>query len=252
MPRSRLLPHFGRFPLWVAVAAILSAGVSAAYVLPGWAVLRHTVEHREDLHVTSMRAEGSITFFAAAAGEASAAGLASPDGLSEASFAIKSAGRCRLEVGLGDGARSAWVWSHGQARAEGKALSFVPTALEQICQLLGASADKNDLDRYLQKLKVDTRSSSLDRLHHEVAYVLGNPSPKEPQVWIFKDEFAPARVRFADDQGVAWDVKLMGYGSPQGGEAFPRLIEISRSGELLARFTTVRTDMRAALSDRQF
>jgi hypothetical protein len=215
-------------------------------------VLRRAAEAREDLHVTTLHAEGAITFFAGATSEASALGLANPDGLSEASFSIKPPGRCRLEVGLGEGARSAWVWSRGQTRVEGKDLPFLAVALEQVCVFLGSGGDRAEFERHLREMKVEWRTSSLDRLNHDVAYVLGTPGPTEPQLWIFKDLFTPARVRFVDGQGVLWDVKLLDYGSPQGGATFPRVIEIVRAGELLARFTTARTDLRASLPDRLF
>jgi hypothetical protein len=125
-------------------------------------------------------------------------------------------------------------------------------ALEQICELLGSGGDRAELERHLRQLKVDWRSTSLDRLNRDVAYVLGGSGATDSQLWIFKDHFSPARIRFTDPDGVLWDLKLLDYGSPQGGSTFPRVIEIVRAGELLARFTTARTDLRAALPDRLF
>lgn len=236
----------------VALLLLLGAGTAAGYILPGSSVLRRMSEAREDLHVTTFRAEGTMTFFASAASEAAAGGLANPDGLSEASFSLKVPGRCRLEVGLGEGARSAFVWSRGQRRVEGKDLPFLGVVLEQVCALLGTGGDRAEMERHLRSLKVDWRTTALDRLSRDVAYVLGAPGANEAQLWIFKDFFAPARIRFQDPDGLAWDVRLLDYGSPQGGAAFPRVIELSRAGELLARFTTARTDGRANLPDRLF
>jgi hypothetical protein len=193
-----------------------------------------------------------MTFFSSAANEAAALGLANPDGLAEASFALRPPGRCRLEVGLGEGTRSALVWSHGAPRVEGKELPFLAPALEQVCVLLGSGGDRGEIERHLRQLKIEWRNTMLDRLDRDVAYVLGAPGATDAQLWVFKDLFAPARIRFTDTQGVAWDVKLLDYGSPQGGTVFPRVIEVIRAGELLARFTTAKTDQRASLPDRLF
>ena len=252
LSRFTSLQHRRRTIRRGALALCLLAQVAWGYILPGGSVLRRMAEAREDLHVTSLRAEGALTFFGPSASEAAAMGLANPDGLAEATFAFKPPGRCRLEFGLGEGAKSAWVVSRGQRRSEGKEIAFLATTLDHVCALLGGSGDRGELERYLKDLKVEWRSTSLDRLNRDVAYVLGGSGKDDPQLWVFKDIFAPARIRFTDAQGVAWDLKLLDYESPQGGATFPRVIEVMRAGELLARFTTARTDQRVALPDRLF
>ncbi|HTO99481.1 MAG TPA: hypothetical protein VMK66_20675 [Myxococcales bacterium] len=76
--------------------------------------------------------------------------------------------------------------------------------------------------------------TSLSRFDDRVAYVLGAGARDTavPQLWIYKDSFAPARLIA---QGGA-DLRLLEYGNPAAAEWFPRVIELWTSGHLAARF----------------
>jgi hypothetical protein len=81
--------------------------------------------------------------------------------------------------------------------------------------------------------------ASLARLGDRVAYVLGAPTrdPARPQLWIYKDNRAPARLI---GQGGS-DLRLLQYGDPAAGDWFPRVIELWQDGQLAARFEVLET-----------
>jgi hypothetical protein len=76
--------------------------------------------------------------------------------------------------------------------------------------------------------------TGLSRFDDRVAYVLGAGARDTavPQLWIYKDSYAPARLIA---QGGA-DLRLLEYGNPAAAEWFPRVIELWTSGHLAARF----------------
>lgn len=81
--------------------------------------------------------------------------------------------------------------------------------------------------------------ASLARLGDRVAYVLGAPTrdPARPQLWIYKDNRAPARLI---GQG-GTDLRLLQYGDPAAADWFPRVIELWENGQLAARFEVLET-----------
>lgn len=79
-----------------------------------------------------------------------------------------------------------------------------------------------------------TSGGGLSRIGDRVAYVLGAGAHDltRPQLWIYKDTHAPARVVA---QGGA-DVRFLEYGNPAAADWFPRVIELWEAGQLTARF----------------
>lgn len=76
--------------------------------------------------------------------------------------------------------------------------------------------------------------AAIARLADRVAYVLG-AAPRDassPQLWIYKDINAPARVIA---QG-GTDLRLLQYGTPAAADWFPRVFELWSGGQLAARF----------------
>ena len=122
--------------------------------------------------------------------------------------------------------------------AESPALA---TAVDEICALLalrsGGTQSRGALEGHLRALGVDSRSSSLQRFGGQVVYALGDTSDdKFAQLWVYKQSFQPARMRWTAKDGTRWDVWLVDYGAPPAGEAFPRVIEVHRNGERQLRF----------------
>ncbi len=230
------------------------AGTAAAYVLPGGAILRRLVEAREELHLVGAKVEGTLALSGGAMGELS---TELPEYRTDAAFLLRVPGRCRLDATTPQGKPLAVVEAGGRRRVEGPTVAALGVAVQEVCALLALrSASEGDarsgLEQHLRTLKVDTQKTALGRLGDKVVYVLGGDRPTDSQLWVFKESFLPARVRFSDDQGVAWDVRFSDYASPATGGWFPRLLEVSRGTELQARFTTVRGDSHASVPERLF
>lgn len=237
--------------------AALSAG---AYVLPGSSILRRMVGGREDLQAFSLRAEGSVHFYGPGVKEAAAAlGLPAdrPELEADGAVSMKLPGRCRFEARAREGNAVASVFSNGRKRVEGTEIPSLSEAIQQVCAFLAVRADsavegREVVDGYLRSLGIDPRTTSLARFGGEVSYVLGAPGDNKPQFWVYKEGFRPARVRYKDAKGTAWDVRFVDYTSPATGEMLPRSIEVWRGGERVMRFTALTGDTRAKLADSLF
>jgi hypothetical protein len=79
-----------------------------------------------------------------------------------------------------------------------------------------------------------TAGGALARMGDRAAYVLGAGARDltRPQLWIYKDTHAPARV--VAQSGA--DLRLLEYGNPAAADWFPRVIELWEGGQLAARF----------------
>jgi hypothetical protein len=215
-------------------------------------------EVRDELTFTSLKVEGAVTFTELAAQPGGSLGMGSgrPEVQADAALLLKLPGRCRLEASSIEGGHSVAVWSHGKKRSEGTPLPGLMAAVEQICPLLAVRSSSEaearaSIDRYVRTLKADLRSTSLARLGHSIAYVLGNPGDGQPQLWVYKDIFLPARVRWSEADG-RWDLRFLDYGSPVTGEWFPRVIELYRKDELVLRFAGFKADPKTPISDKLF
>ncbi|HME92143.1 MAG TPA: hypothetical protein VKE49_12020 [Myxococcaceae bacterium] len=242
------------------LAVIVFSLSAAAYILPPGSILRRLSEARDELQLSALRVDGTITFAGSAASEAASAFSAATvkaDIQADAALLLKMPGRCRWEVAAPTGGKTAAVWSHGKRRTEGPELAPMIAALDQICPILAARSSSEAetraaIERHLRSLKIDTRTTSLARLAGQVAYVLGNPADAQPQFWIYKDTFLPARVRWSDPTGGAYDARFIDYGSPVSGDVFPRVTELYQNNELAIRFIGLKSDVRAQLSDKLF
>jgi hypothetical protein len=230
------------------------AGTAAAYVLPGGAILRRLVEAREELHLSAARVEGTLWLAGAAMTEL---GTELPEYRTDAVFLLRVPGRCRLDATTPDGKPLSVVDAQGKRHVDGPPVAALTYALQEVCALLAlrssSEADaRSALEQHLRGLKVDTHDTSLGRVNGQVAYVLGAGKPADGQLWVFKDSFLPARVRFTDERGIAWEVRFVDYASPSTGTWFPRQLEVLRGAELQARFTTSRGDSHASVPEKLF
>jgi hypothetical protein len=242
-----------------ALCAVLLATSAAAYVLPSWSILRRMAGAREELNLSALRVDGSAIFFGTAAREAAAA-MGQPADRSEVqvdgAVMIKVPNRCRFELNPVEGAKAASVLTDAKPRREGRELAPLDQAIETLCEVLAARPGeegqaREQVTQYLKANKVETATTSLARFSGQVAYVLGNPAEGSAQFWVYKDSFLPARM-LLEDKGVKWDVRFIDFTSPVTGEAFPRLVEVHRNGELALRFTALKSDSRATLADKLF
>jgi hypothetical protein len=240
----------------VAVVALM-----VAYVLPAYSILRRLADGRDDLALNGMKVEGSAAVGPSSAREV--AGLMGVDWQSGElmltfTASMRLPGRCRLELSTPESTKTlVAVSSNGKRRNEGGELPALQVAIDQICAVLAfrGSADGESraaVERHLAALKVNSRLTSLGRFRGTVAYVLGDPGDAAPQLWIFKDHFNPARVRFTDDKQLVWDVHFFDYSSQATGQAFPRQVLVNKGSEPVLRLTTLKGDLRAKLDDALF
>jgi len=93
----------------------------------------------------------------------------------------------------------------------------------------------------------------LDRLNDRVVEVIG-AVPRQldrPQLWLYKDSHAPARL-IAKRDGHIEDLRLLEYGNPAAAEWFPRVLELYRDGKSSLRFEILESKgFRAAAPEEQ-
>lgn len=225
--------------------------VLLAYLMPSYSILRRLAHQRDELTISALKVEGSATVPHAVAKDlAPALGVEHGGGELQLSgtFAMKLPLRCRLELGALDTTRTASAtWLQGRKKSEGPKVAGLEQALEQVCAVLalrsaGEGESRAALERHLGAMKVDSRKVSLGRFAGSVAWVLGGREASAPQFWVYKERFLPARVRWADDAGQAWDVRLLDYASTATSEWFPRQVEVYRGEQLQLRFTALSAD----------
>lgn len=95
----------------------------------------------------------------------------------------------------------------------------------------------------LRRLKVDTDVVSYARFDGRVAYLIGSKpwEQDKSQVWIDKETLQLVRVVLVTKEGdkaVREETRLLGYGSPEGGSWFPKVIERWLDDQLVRRSVT--------------
>ncbi|PTL79053.1 hypothetical protein [Vitiosangium sp. GDMCC 1.1324] len=241
----------------VFLLGVLVAMGAGAYVLPGGAIMRRMVAAREDVQFSALKADGSLHFYGPAVKEAGAAlGLPTdrPELEADGSVYLKVPGRCRFEAKAREGNTVASVMSGGRKRVEGSEIPALSEAVQQVCALLAsrwesAVEGREAVETYLRSLGIEPRTTSLARFGGDVVYVLGQQGEGKPQFWVYKEGFRPARLRYKDAKGTAWDVRFLDYTSPATGEMLPRSIEVWRGDERVMRFTVLTGDTRAKIAD---
>jgi hypothetical protein len=254
----------GRLLRRAALFSALAAAPALAYLLPAGAVLKRLALRREELALQSLEVRGTFAMGgegAKAAAAATGLPLAGPELSAPAFLGIKMPGRCRLELApleVTESERPVALVRHGRVSGL-KGLDRVAPAqalLRGVCALLSERPGGAEPDRpYGEELSrhgVDLGRVFLGRFAGRVAYVLGaKPSERAPQAWVDKQTFQPARLLFSIGASF-FDVRLLDYGSPTGGDWFPRAVEVYEGGELRARFTTEKAVANPKLSDAMF
>ena len=232
-----------------------------AYVMPSYGVLKRYANQRDDLPVSSMKAEGVAAVSPAIARDVAALmGVTWNSGeLSlNVSLSVRFPGRCRLELSSPDSTRVlAAVSAGGKERSEGGDVAALLVGLEQACAVLALKsgedgATREAVTRHLQSLKVDLKHSALARFNGSVSYLLGQKADGQASMWLYKDRFLPSRVKFTDAAGAAWDVRFSDYTSQATGEIWPRVLEVYKGNEPQLRVMMLTADTRADLSNVKF
>ena len=245
----------------IAGLKVAVVGLLVAYVLPTYSILRRMADGRDDLALNALKVEGSAAVSPSSAREVAALmGVDWQSGELMLGFtaSMRLPGRCRLELSSTQSTKTlAAVSSNGKRRSEGGELPALQVAVDELCAVLalrgaGEGESRAAIERHLAALKVNSRLTSLGRFRGTVAYVLGDTGETAPQLWIFKDHFNPARVRFTDDKQLAWDVHFFDYTSQATGQAFPRQVLVSKGSEPVLRLTTLKGDLKPKLDDALF
>jgi hypothetical protein len=268
-----------------AAVALAAAAPATAYVLNVSGILRHMGDRRHALSLGALEVTGSLLATGEVAealartpgiaieagqrapGAANPAGQRAPVPASDAVqvnvpaiFRMKVPGRCRLEVapaGVPEASRPYVAIRDGRISGWG-GLDRAPSAvafIRAVCALLATDTGGDASEGYaatLSRRGVALSGSTLGRFDGRIAYVVGG-RPREPKPLLFveKDGFRPLRL-VAQEGGARHDVRLLGWGSPTGGDWFPRAVEDWTADTMRLRFTTERAVPNARLADALF
>jgi hypothetical protein len=246
-----------------AAIALVIALPAAAYLPPASAILKRVAQRRDELHLTALEARGTVAFAGESAQRVAAAmGAAAPAGelTLPAVLTLKSPGRCRLELAPESATpadrpavslRAGRVLGHRGLEGVTAARALVEGVCALLAERTGAEAERA-LAQGLSARGVALSDVALGRVGGRVAWVLGGrPQEARPQAWIDKQSFQPVRL-VAPLGGPTRDVRLVDFGSPVAGDAFPRAVEVWNGGALEARFTVEKLWQNPRLPDALF
>jgi hypothetical protein len=212
-------------------AALLGlAAVSAAAYVPGpGSALRHAAERARD---------GSRSREATLQGTFTAAGQ-KPE---PRTLVLRLPLSCRFENG--PQVKDTVATPSGRADHEGPDATLLELACPLIAYRTLTIADAEKVLRgTAEAAGADLAAAvGLDRMGDQVAILLGaQPHDlSKPQMWLYKDSFAPARL-IARRDGKLADLRLYEYGNPAAANWFPRLLELFQDDKLVARFEVTQT-----------
>jgi hypothetical protein len=245
----------------VAAALALAAALPAlAYVLPVPGILRRMGERRAALNLDALEVHGSLAGrgpvadrFAAAAGVRTATEVSVV-----ARFLAKVPGRCRLEVvrdGVAEADRAFVAVRDGKLTGPLADLPPVAAAVRAACTLLAGPTAGDATPIYsaaLGRRGIALAEASLGRFDGRLAYVVGGRA-KDPKPLLFvdKDGFQPLRLVATEGPDLV-DVRFLGWGSPTGGDWFPRALESWTKETLSLRFSTERASANPRLAETLF
>jgi hypothetical protein len=239
--------HLRRLPLLSLAAAIVAIALPAlAYLLPTASVLRRLGDRREMLSISTLEVTGTLQVEGPAADllNAAAGRPASGTATLPARFLMKVPGRCRLEVLGPTPAESPFLALRDGKLSGAGGLESDPAAaatVRALCLLLATSTAGDASAAYaaaLSRRGISLAAQSLGRFDGRVAYVIGGRSGEgKPMLYVDKDAFQPLRL-VASEGAALFDVRLLGWGSPTGGDWFPRAVEGVQADRFLLRFTT--------------
>jgi hypothetical protein len=236
----------------LAALALAVALPTLAYVLPVPGILRRMGERRAALQVDALEVRGTLAVRGAGAERVAALTGQRPapgEATAPARFLAKVPGRCRLEIVRPDVAEGDRPFA---AVRDGKltgALADLPAAAAFVrgaCALLAGPTAGDATDVYASALTrrgIALGDAALGRFDGRIAYVIGGRS-KEPRpvLYVDKDGFQPLRLVAAEGPDLQ-DLRFLGWGSPMGGDWFPRAVEVFSRDALSLRFSTERASV---------
>jgi hypothetical protein len=212
-----------------ALLVLLCAGGAFAYVPGPQALLRRCAERV---------AEGSRTREATLTGFLSVRG-GKPE---PRTLFLRFPLQCRFD----NGAQVRGTAASPFGRADGP--SPDRDLLEVVCPLLAyRGAGVREAESILRTAATDAgidlnAPTALDRFGDRIVLIVGANARQldRPQLWLFKDTAAPARL-IARRGNRVFDVHLLEYGNFAAAEWFPRIVELYDGNQQLARFEVQET-----------
>lgn len=244
-----------------AAAAALALAVAlpaAAYILPVSGILRRLGERRAALSLSALEVQGTLAAHGDAAARLAGTAPARGEATVAARFLMKVPGRCRLEIVRPEApdAERPFV-SLRDGKLSGPLADLPPAAafVRALCTLVAAPSAGDATDVYaglLSRRGVALAEATLGRFDGRIAYVIGGrATDAKPLLFVEKDGFQPLRLIAAEGKDLL-DVRLLGWGSPAGGDWFPRAVEVFAKDAALLRFTTEKASANPKLADPLF
>jgi hypothetical protein len=244
-----------------AAAACLACALPAlAYLLPAPAIAKRSAEKRAGLDLVAVEATGTLEARGAAA---SRLGPAGPAGVvtGSARLLVKVPGKSRLELTPADvpDAERPFVAVRDDRLSGQGGPETAPAAaalVRALATLLGSptGAEGKALLDGLARRGVRLDVTSLGRADGRVTWVLGGSARRGqpyPAAAFDKDSFLPVRLVLLEG-GTLYEVRLVDWGSPTGGDWFPRAVEVWEGEALVLRFTTEKAGANPRLPDALF
>jgi hypothetical protein len=245
-----------------ALALAAAAAPAAAYVLPATAVVKRAAERRAALGLVTLEAIGTLELRGAAAAPlGDAAGPRAFDGSVQvpARLLLAVPGRVRLELLVPDATeteRPALTLSGDRLGGQGPLPGSAATAAlaRALATLLASPTGEEGagLAAALVRAGVRLDDCTLGRASGRIAFVLGGrATDPRPLAFVDKETFLPLRLTL-DEAGARYDVRLLDWGGPTGGDWFPRAVEVWQGDALLLRFSTERASANPKLPQGAF
>jgi hypothetical protein len=247
----------------LAAAALAAAVPAAAYILPVPGILKRMGEKRAALSLDALEVSASLSArgdvaeaLSRAPGVSAVGGQVSAPAL----FRMKVPGRCRLELAPPDAPEASRPYvAVRDAKVSGSGgLDRVPAAVALVraaCALLATHVAGDASESYgaaLTRRGIALGEATLGRFDGRIAYVVGGRAKDaKPLLFVEKDGFRPLRL-LSQEGGTLYDVRLLGWGSPTGGDWFPRAVEVWTGDALRLRLTTERTVQNPRIADTVF
>ncbi len=235
--------------LALLACSLLLPAAAAAFVMSAGTVLHRTAKHRENMELRSLVVRGQLTITGAEAAPAAAA-LGQPEAsrvVTEGVLTYRLPGRCKVEAGP-----SSATFVNGTVQTAGPALPALKSLASGLCPLL-ANPSGEELVTFLKSRGVSTTSATLGRVGGTVCYLVGG-KPRDagvPGIWIEKERLNPLRLVVREGEAVE-DLRMIDYSSPLAGEWHPRIVELRRGEELVARFVADALETNVKLPEGTF
>jgi len=243
-----------------AAALIAIALPALAYLLPAPAIVRRAAERRAGLDLVAVEATGTLEARGAAAARLGPAGPAGVV-IGSARLLVKVPGKARLELTPADVAdaerpfvavRDDRLSGQGGMEATPAAAALVRTLAALLASPTGAEG-KALLDA-LARRGVRLDETGLGRADGRVTWVVGGsarPGQPHPAAAFDKESFLPVQLVLREG-GALYEVRLVDWGSPTGGDWFPRAVEVWEGEVLLLRFSTEKAGANPRLPEALF